>query len=247
MGWFQSLFGNLLKRIPEWGGEERRQSFRVRCDFEIEVQAPGCSYLARCLDAGPQGLKLRIRGPFIKKILRRGQPIRLRYVEPIYEAELDIVGGAICWVRREGQQLFTMAVSFEDSLNNLKKSWVKPILQKVFKAGSRRNQRRHMRAKCQLPGKAVINGQRQDIKVTDVSTSGARISSLQPQEVGAAIEVEFENLVLRALVRRCAADYGVYRLGLAFSPDTETRQKLVRLIKRLVEVGRMVDPGSSSG
>ena len=244
MGWFQSLFGRLLKRIPEWGGEERRQSFRVRCDFEIEVQAPGCSYLARCLDAGPQGLKLRIRGPFVKKVLRRGQPIRLRYVEPLYEAELDTVGGTICWVRREGQQLFTMAVGFEDTMDNLKRSWVKPVLQKVFKAGSRRNQRRHMRAKCQLPGKILVEGKRQEIKVTDLSSSGARVSSLQPLEVGSAAEVEFESLVLRAIVRRCAPDYGVYRLGLAFSPNEENKKKLVRLVKRLVEVGRLVEPGS---
>lgn len=246
MGWFQSLFGNLLKRIPEWDGEERRQAFRVRCDFEIEVQAPGCRYLARCVDAGPQGLKLKVRGPFVKKILRRGQPIRLRYVEPMYEAELDTVGGAICWVRREGEQMFTMAVGFEDTLENLKKSWVKPILQKVFKAGSRRNLRKHMRAKCQLPGKVVIDGKRQDVKITDVSTSGARVSSLQPLDVGVASELEFENLVLRVLVRRCTPDYGVYRLGLAFSPDAEAKKKLVRLIKQMVEVGRMTDPGTSA-
>lgn len=244
MGWFQSLFGNLLKRLPDWAGEERRQAFRVRCDFEIEVQAPGCSYLARCVDAGPQGLKLKVRGPFVKKVLRRGQPVRLRYVEPIYEAELDTVGGTICWVRREGEQIFTMAVGFEDTLDNMKRSWVKPILQKVFKAGSRRNQRRHMRAKCQLPGKVLIGGKKQDVKVTDLSTSGARVSSLHPLEVGAATEIEFEKLVLRALVRRCAPDYGVYRLGLAFAPDPETKKKLLRLVKRLVEVGRIVEPGS---
>ena len=241
MGWFQSLFGNLLKRIPDWEGEERRQAFRVRCDFEIEVQAPGCSYFAQCLDAGPQGLKLRIRGPWVKKVLRRGQPIRLRYVEPMYEAELDTIGGSIRWVRREGEQLFTMAVGFEDTLENMKRSWVKPILQKVFKAGSRRNQRRYMRAKCQLPGKALIGGKKQDVKITDLSSSGARLSALQPLELGAATEVEFEQLVLRAIVRRCAADYGVYRIGVAYHPDAETKKKLVRLIRKLVEVGRLMD------
>lgn len=241
MGWFQSLFGNLLKRIPDWEGEERRQAFRVRCDFEIEVQAPGCSYFAQCIDAGPQGLKLRIRGPWVKKVLRRGQPIRLRYVEPMYEAELDTIGGSIRWVRREGEQLFTMAVGFEDTLENMKRSWVKPILQKVFKAGSRRNQRRYMRAKCQLPGKALIGGKKQDVKITDLSSSGARLSALQPLELGAATEVEFEQLVLRAIVRRCAADYGVYRIGVAYHPDAETKKKLVRLIRKLVEVGRLMD------
>lgn len=244
MGWFQSLFGYLLKRNPDWGGEERRQAFRVRCDFEIEVQAPGCSYFAQCIDAGPQGLKLRIRGPWVKKVLRRGQPIRLRYVEPIFGAELDTVGGSICWVRREGEQLFSMAVSFEDTLENMKKSWVKPILQKVFKAGSRRNQRRYMRAKCQLPGRALIGGKKQEVKFTDLSTSGARLSALQPLEVGSATEVEFEQLSLRAIVRRCAADYGVYRIGVAFHPDAETKKKLVRLVKKLVEVGRLMDGGS---
>ena len=63
-------------------------------------------------------------------------------------------------------------------------------------------------------------------------------------EVGSAAEVEFESLVLRAIVRRCAPDYGVYRLGLAFSPNEENKKKLVRLVKRLVEVGRLVEPGS---
>lgn len=242
MGWFESLFGNLLKRQPDWDGAERRQSFRVRCDFEIEVQGPGCSYLAQCRDAGPQGLRMRVRGPFVKKVLKRGQPIRLRFIQPLFEAELDTVGGAIRWVKREGEQMFSMAVTFEDSLENLKRSWVKPILQKVFKAGSRRNQRQYMRARCQLPGRAVVQGQRVDIKVTDISTAGARISTVQPVEVGTMLEVEFEKLVLRAMVRRCQPDYGVYRLGLAFSPNAEARKKLLTLIKRLVEMSHLVEP-----
>ena len=134
MGWFESLFGNLFNKNPSWDGAERRQAFRVRCDFEVEVQAPDCSYLAVCLDAGPQGLKLHIRGPWVKKVLKRAQPIRLRYVQPLYEAELDTVGATIRWVRRQGTQMFTLAVGFEDTIDNLKRSWVKPILQAILHA-----------------------------------------------------------------------------------------------------------------
>jgi hypothetical protein len=240
MGWFESLFASLLKKNPAWDGAERRQSFRVRCDFEVEIQAPGCSYLASCLDAGPQGLRMRVRGPFVKKVLRRAQPIRLRYVEPLYEAELDTVSAAIRWVRREGEQLFTMAVGFDDTIDNLKRSWVKPILQKVFKSGSRKNQRQYMRARCQLAGTAVIQGQRVDIKVTDVSTSGARLSALQPVDIGSVVEVEFEKVVQRAIVRRCQADYGVYRIGVSFSPDPTARAKVLTLVKRLVEMSKLM-------
>jgi hypothetical protein len=241
MGWFESLFAPFIKRHPEWDGAERRQAFRVKCDFEVEIQAPGCSYLAACLDAGPQGLRMRVRGPFVKKVLRRAQPIRLRYVEPLYEAELDTVSAAIRWVRRDGEQMFTMAVGFDDTIDNLKRSWVKPILQKVFKSGSRKNQRNHMRARCQLAGKAVIDGQRVDIKVTDVSTSGARLSALQPMAIGSIFEVEFEKVIQRAVVRRCQPDYGVYRIGVAFSPDAAARAKLLTLVKRLVEMSKMMN------
>lgn len=240
MGWFESLFGSLFKKDPDWDGAERRQSFRVRCDFEVEIQAPGVSYLAVCMDAGPQGLKMRVRGPFVKKVLKRGHPIRLRYVQPLYEAELDTVSAAVRWVRREGEQMFTLAVGFEDSIENLKRSWVKPILQKVFKAGSRRNQRQYMRARCQIAGRAVVEGKRVDIKVTDVSTSGARISALQPMEIGHTFEIEFENVVQRAIVRRCQPDYGVYRIGVAFSPDPKARAQILKLVKRLVEMSKIM-------
>ena len=241
MGWFESLFGSLLKKSPDWDGGERRQAFRVRCDFEIEIQGPGCSYLAACKDAGPHGLRLRVRGPWVKKVLKRGQPVALRFVQPLYEAELDTVGGAIRWVRREGEQMFTLAVGFHDSIDNLRRSWVKPILQKAFKADSRRNQRQYMRARCQLAGKATIEGQKVDIKVTDVSTSGARLSALQPLNVGTVFEVEFEKVVQRAIVRRCQPDYGVYRIGVSFSPDPAARAKLLTLVKRLVEMSKIMD------
>ncbi|MBT9583532.1 hypothetical protein IV102_09280 [bacterium] len=78
------------------------------------------------------------------------------------------------WVRQDGEQIFTMAVGFADAIESLKRLWAKPFVQKVFKAGSRKNQPQHMRACCQLTGKAVIDGQRVDIKATDVSAPGAR-------------------------------------------------------------------------
>ena len=205
MGWFEALFGAFVRRGKDWDGSERRVSLRTRCDFEVEIQAPGCRYLARVLDAGPQGLRMRVRGPWVPKVLRRSQPIRLCYVQPIYEAELDTVGAQIQWVKREGEQMFSLAVAFDDTLDNLKRSWVKPVLMKAFKMASKKNQRKTMRARCQLVGTMIYEGKKQDIKVTDLSTSGARVSSLQPMGVGGVLEVAFEDPHRGAARRRHAA------------------------------------------
>lgn len=241
MGWFQQLFGPLFQRLDNWDGSERRKGFRARCDFDLEVQAPEVRYLAHVMDAGPQGLKMRVRGPFVRKVLKSGQPIRLRYVQPLYEAELDTVDASIRWVKREGEQLFTLAIQFEDSIDNLKKSWVKPVLQRVFKTQSRRNQRKWMRARCNLSATALVGGKVVDVKVNDLSTSGARIASLQPFHVGEATELHLEGMVLRAMVRRCQPEYGVHRVGLAFAPDPVYQGQLLTLVKKLVQVGKLLD------
>jgi hypothetical protein len=241
MGWFEALFGSLIRKGDDWDGAERRNAFRARCNFDLEVQAPGVRYLAHVQDAGPQGLKMRVRGPYVSKVLKKGSPIRLRYVEPIYEAELDTVDASIRWVRREGEQLFTMAVAFEDSIENLKKSWVKPTLQKAFKTSSRRNQRKWMRAKCNLAATALHGDKVIDVKVNDLSTSGARIASLQPFAVGEATELHLEGMILRGIVRRVQAEFGVHRIGIAFAPDPVYRQQLLALVKKLVQVGKLLD------
>ena len=219
MGWFEELFGRILNRLPDWDGAERRQSFRVRCDFEIEMQAPGCSYLTRVLDAGPQGLRMRVRGPWVARVLKRGQIVNLRYVQPLYEAELDTVGASIRWVRREGEQMFSLAVSFADSVENLRKSWVKPTLKKYFRMESRRNLRQWLRARCNLVGKILVESRSSEVKIIDLSSSGARLSALEALPIGSALELQLQGLQLRCHVRRCQADYGVFRIGVAFHTD----------------------------
>jgi hypothetical protein len=240
MGWLEEIFGKWIRRLPDWDGAERRQSFRVRCDFEIEIQAPGRSYLAKVVDAGPQGLRLRVRGPWVPKVLKRSQLLNLRYVQPLYEADLDSVGASIRWVRREGKQLFSMAVSFADSVDNLRRSWVKPVLRRYFKTESRRNLRQWLRARCNLVGKVSHQGRQAEVKVTDISSSGARLSSLEPIAIGEILELYVEGMVLRCSVRRCQADYGVFRVGVHFAPDKVTRKKVISLVRKLVEVDRIV-------
>lgn len=240
MDWFSALFGGMLKG-KVWDGSERRLSFRVKCDFELELQLPGNRYLAQVVDAGPQGLKMRVRGPYIAKILKSGALLQLRYVEPVYGAELDTVGGEIRWVKREGEQLFTLAVALKDSLENLKRSWVKPVLQKVFKTVSRKNLRDTMRAKCNLPARLTIEKRTLDIKVNDLSTTGARVACLVGLTIGDIAELEVEGLRLRCKVRRCEPEYGVFRVGLAFSSDEKLKPKILTLVKKLVQVNKMVD------
>lgn len=241
MKWYQALFGRFFKASPDWDGSERRESFRARCDFELEIQGPGCRYFGRVVDAGPHGLRIRVRGPWIKRVLRRGQEVALVYVQPLFEAELDSVGGKICWVRRQGEQMFTMAVAFHDTLENLKRSWVRPVLARSFKMQSRRNLRKTLRARCNLPGCLFVDGHSEDVKVTDVSATGARVSSLRPLAAGSAVELTFENLHCRGLVRRCTQDYGVYRLGLAFQELPGQRQSLVKLVRRLTAMDKLLD------
>lgn len=144
MGWLESLFQRWVRRQAIWEGQERRQGLRVRCEFQVELQAPGARYLAQVVEASPQGLRLRVRGPWNPKVVRLNQEVGLRFVEAMYGCEVDTVGASVRWVRREGPQMFSLAIHFLESVEILKRSWVKPMLQKAFKKESRRNQRAWM-------------------------------------------------------------------------------------------------------
>lgn len=237
MGWLESLFQKWLRRRPEWQGQERREGLRVRCDFELEIQAPGARYMAQVVEAGPQGLRMRVRGPWNPKAIRPRQEVGLKFVEALYGCEVDTIGASIRWVRREGPHMFSLAIRFLEDVEVLKRSWVKPMLQRAFKKESRRNQREWMRARCQLPARLHHQGV-QDVKIHDLSTTGCRLACLQPIAVGSDLEVEFQNLKLRAVVRRCQPDYGVYRLGLVFAPNAQAKARLLELVKQMLAVDK---------
>ena len=56
-----------------------------------------------------------------------------------------------------------------------------------------------------------------------------------------ATEIHLENLVLRAIVRRSQPEFGVFRVGVAFAPDPTSRAQLLTLVKKLVQVGKLLD------
>lgn len=227
----------MLGQGPEqWDGSERRQGFRARCDFEVEISAPNLSYMGKALDLGPQGMRFRVRGPYNPRVMRKGLEVNLKYLTPLFGAERDTVKAVVRWVKKEGDAQFQVAVFFTDEVENLKKSWLKVVLQKGLGMKAIRSRRQHLRVRCAFMGQVRYENKALEIKVINLSASGAELESLKPIPVPTHLMLYFQNLSMKATVRRCELEYGVYKVGVIFLEDKKTRKQALETVKKLVEL-----------
>lgn len=234
-----SIWALFAKASTSTDGQERRRGFRISFRQELEVAGAGFAYLGRGLDLGPLGLRMRIRGPYQPKLLAPGQPVWLKMAEVQYGIEVEKIQTAVRWSKKENDNSFLLAVSFNDTLDNMKRSWVKPLLVKALSDKSPRSRRGHFRVHCSRPARIVIlNGWETpdflenkpfEANLTDLSVRGAQVESMVEIPVGCYLELSVLRVKVKAVVVRSWKVLGSHRLGLRFLEE-KTNPALMKLI-----------------
>lgn len=238
----KDFLDRLFRKPEEWDGGDRRESLRAPCDFELELACPGLRYLAKAVNLSPRGIRLKVRGPWNPKIVRVNAEAQLKYLTPIFDAEFDTVKGSIRWVKKEAENLFTLAVAFEDDVDRLKRSWVKSELMKHLRSRVKQN-RKQLRVRLNLPARFIFNGQDYEGHLRDISTGGARLEAFQiiPEGTQLIIQVgpvkPLPQLRLKAVVRRVTKEMGTMIYGLAFQYETaDQKSTVLQYVKQVVEL-----------
>ena len=238
---FKAFIERLFSGGIPWDGSDRRLGIRAKCTFDLEVAGEGFSFMGASQNVGPRGIRVKIRGPWNARQMRKGQEVRVKYLTPLFDAELDTVKAKIEWAKKEGNDMFSLALTFVDNVETLRRSWVKPILVKALKSRAAQK-RKLLRVTANMPAGLLVDGKGYDGKIRDLSVGGAKLECFTGFREGTYIALTVIPLKpappmpLKALVRRCTLVLGTYEMGLAFLLDERDKKTLFRQVKELIDV-----------
>lgn len=225
MDWFKRLFGQ------DWDGADRRASLRAKCTFEMQVTSSKCSFLAQAKDVGPTGIRFEGRGAF-PSALKRGLEVQLKHLSASMECDRDTVVGKVVWVRRRNAGQFECAATFLEPPEQLKKSWVRPVLARAIKVAPQQK-RRYLRVRADWTVPVNLSGQHFEVRLRDISLHGARFESIRELAVGEALTMRLKEMQLRCQIRRVQKVGGSWIIGVQFDPDSGQRKALLKMLKIL--------------
>lgn len=226
MDWLLKLLGK-----ENWDGSDRRESLRVRCNFEVQVTGTHCSFLAKAVDLGPTGLRVECRGAFPSS-LKKGGALQIKHLNCPMDCERETVKARVAWATPKNPGLFQCAALFDDEVENLKKSWVRSILARAIKQ-SPKQKRKYLRVRCDWTVAAQINGKAAQVQLRDLSMQGARLEL--PAEISERdrIILDIKGLILPGSIRRVSKTGGTYMIGVDFQTNPGQSKKLLQIIKTL--------------
>lgn len=226
-----------------WDGTDRRLALRARCDIEVEVACPGFRFFGRVTDAGPTGMRISIRGATNARVVKKGLVADVKHLAAGMGVEKDSVRCKVAWVKKLAENIFDMGLELNDSVDNLKRSWIKPLLVKALEQKAQQK-RKHLRVRQNIKGSLNIDGKRVDVNVRDLSMGGAKVEAFEAHAGGTHVRLllqpgkPFEELVVPGMVRRCVKSLGAYDVGVAFLLDDKLKKQLLKLIKGILELQR---------
>ncbi len=204
--------------------EEKRHKVRLRCEEQVvcKLEEPPEEFAATVRDISPHGIGV---------VARRQLPSGARML-------LEHEGGGPVWARvvrvreRPGGE-FLLGMAYDERLENLRISWLRPYLRSLGFAGSvPLEERRHqLRLELQLPATLAKGQEEGRAWLLNLSLGGAMVRCMRGFEVGDSVDLEtsFNQQTLQVSARVVeAADAGTYwRLNLAFEPLTDTQKQWV--------------------
>ncbi len=199
-----------------WDGSDQRMGYRAKCDIEVEVASPGLRFLGRVLDIGPQGARVRIRGPWNARAFKKDTVITLKYLTPLFDAELDTVQCKIAWAKREVADVFSIGCRFDDSVENLRRAWIKPVLLRSIPIGGQQK-RKQLRVKTSLKAVVKMEQKFSEVSLRDLSTGGAKFESLLDYPLGQPLRLLIKpgnlstDLEVPGTVKRCVKTGGIFQ------------------------------------
>ena len=167
---------------------EKRRALRVKSYAQVEVTCEGQSYRGTVTELGVEGLRLKS----LEAPLAQGQALDIHYELPDEVEERGSVKVQVAWVQRVGREMVAGA-RYVDSRENMRRSWVRLLLQEIGFDDSRIFQKRqHLRVDTTIPARVfqheqLIGGEH---RVDNLGIGGALLHSSDPLDKGAIYSLE---------------------------------------------------------
>lgn len=184
--------------IERYSLAERRRRVRVRCYVRVRLDRAGTGDKAIVTDIGMEGVRLKTALP-----LETNDQVVIIYPEEHPGGELGKVACRVVWVQQVRDQIVA-GLTYSDTRDNMRRSWVKFVLEELGFDESRTFQKRKfIRAEGTIPARLhdteVTKG-----RVLNLGLGGALLESPQPMEVGHEVDLEICLWrILPALSLRC--------------------------------------------
>lgn len=138
--------------FPQLSLAERRKKLRVRTYIRLEIATEEGRGSAIVTDLSLDGMRMRCQRP-----LRNGEQIEVFFPEGSDSENTGSVRCRAVWLetlQQVGRTSYEAGLSFEDSRENMKRSWVKYVLEQLgFDESKTFQKRKYVRAKGQIPAR----------------------------------------------------------------------------------------------
>jgi hypothetical protein len=177
--------------FPQLSLSERRKKLRVRTYIRMEFATEEGRGSAIVTDLSLDGMRMRCQRP-----LKDGEPVEVFFPDG---GDTDNTGSVRCravWLQtleQVGRKSYEAGLSFEDSRDNMKRSWVRYVLEQLgFDESKTFQKRKYLRAMGQIPARVftVHDGESLAGEVVNLGVGGALLSLDAPLEKDHQIHCE---------------------------------------------------------
>lgn len=170
--------------VAQFDLAERRRRVRVRCYVRVQLQDGKQQAGAVVTDIGMEGVRLKTPLP-----LEPEQQVVLVYPDETQGNELGKVVCRTVWVKQARDQSIA-GLTYSDTRENMRRSWVKYVLEELGFDEKRTFQRRKLiRAQGEVPAR-VFADQAFGGKVLNLGLGGALLQCDEPLAIGQEVELE---------------------------------------------------------
>jgi hypothetical protein len=177
--------------FPQLSLAERRKKLRVRTYIRMEYARQDGRGSAIVTDLSLDGMRMRCQQP-----LTEGEQIEVFFPESSNPEQTGSVRCRAVWLHtleQVGRTSYEAGLSFEDSRDNMKRSWVKYVLEQLgFDESKTFQKRKYLRAKGQIPARVFTHheGETLNGEVVNLGVGGALLALQEPLPKDSQIHCE---------------------------------------------------------
>ena len=177
--------------FPQLSLAERRKKLRVRTYIRLEVATESGRVSAIVTDLSLDGMRMRCQ-----HLVTEGQRVEVFFPDSSDPEATGSVRCRIVWVQKleqVGRASFEAGLAFEDSRDNMKRSWVRYVLEQLgFDESKTFQKRKFLRVKGKIPARIFTAGGGEPLagEVINLGVGGALLALDAPLERDSQIHCE---------------------------------------------------------
>jgi hypothetical protein len=178
--------------FPQLSLAERRKKLRVRTYIRLEFDSAQGRCSGIVTDLSLDGLRMRCQSP-----LQVGELVEVFFPDSSDRASTGSVRCRTVWtqeLRQVGRISYEAGLAFEDSRENMQRSWVRYVLEQLgFDENKTFQRRRFLRARGQVPARAFTHQQEESFngEIVNLGVGGGLLALDQPLSKDRVIDCEF--------------------------------------------------------